>query len=363
MRDSPRFLLAAATYEAGRGGIARVARLSARALADVDVRALSLLDCAPTEIDGVRTLPAIGGQAGLAARCWLAAPFRTHFIYDSAGLARAHPRLAGLRRPSLVWMHGLEAWEALRPDRARAFARADLVLVNSHHTLGRYQALHGPLPQARVCWLATEEDEPGPRADFQPTPTVLILGRMEPGESHKGHREVIAAWPEVVKAVPDARLLIVGRGDGVGRVRALAAASSASAAIEVAGYVPEAGIEAVWRRARVLALPSRGEGFGLVYVEAMRRGLACIASVHDAGREVNADGLSGFNVDLDQPGDLAQALVRLLRSPELAAWMGAEAQARWAAHFRFSAFRTRFGAALAPLLDRSGWRRRRHRPG
>ena len=64
-------------------------------------------------------------------------------------------------------------------------------------------------------------------------------------------------------------------------------------------------MDAVWRRARVLAMPSRQEGFGLVYIEAMRqvfRHRMC----HDAGQEVNIDG-TGFNVDLDQPDALLVA--------------------------------------------------------
>ena len=79
--------------------------------------------------------------------------------------------------------------------------------------------------------------------------------------------------------------------------------------------MPEAEIEAVWRRATVFAMPSLTEGFGLVFIEAMRRGLPVIASRADAGREVNVDGETGFTLDRDDEGALVDALVALLRDP------------------------------------------------
>src|SRR5438552_3263033 len=73
----------------------------------------------------------------------------------------------------------------------------------------------GGLGPARVCWLGTESDDlPVRSPDFGGRPTVVILGRLDP-EPWKGHHALIDAWPGVVAAVPDARLLIVGVGPGL----------------------------------------------------------------------------------------------------------------------------------------------------
>jgi phosphatidyl-myo-inositol dimannoside synthase len=110
---------------------------------------------------------------------------RTHFIYDYAGIARAHPLLRIERRP---WLHGLEAWESMRPEIGAALRRADLVLVNSNYTLARFEHLHGSLPRGRVCWLATEEDDSSCEvASFSNPPTALILARLWKEEGGKGH--------------------------------------------------------------------------------------------------------------------------------------------------------------------------------
>jgi phosphatidylinositol alpha-1,6-mannosyltransferase len=99
-------------------------------------------------------------------------------------------------------------------------------------------------------------------------------------------------------------------------------------------------------------MPSRGEGFGLTYIEAMRWGIPVIASVHDAGQEVNVHGETGLNVSLDSPTALRDALVELLRDRNLARSMGANGQRRWREHFCYSAFRKRFAPELERIMGR-----------
>ena len=338
------------------GGICRVARLMARALGEAGCRvsALDLLDAEPPEDLGIPIRTFRGNRLAFAWACHRAALAGSLLIYDHLGTARAHPRLPGLRRPHVAWIHGIEVWEDLRADRLAAARRADLLLCNSNHTPRRAYDLHGaPFDRAQVCWLATEEDEPPadpPCFDFDGPPTALILGRLDEGR-YKGHRELIECWPRVIAAVPEARLLIVGGGSDLEAVRSLAAQSPAAASVEIAGFVPENRIEAVWRRAHVFAMPSRGEGFGLVYIEAMRRGLPVIASVHDAAPEVNLDGITGYNVDLDRPAELPEHVIALLGNPDLARRLGQAGQARWREHFRYSIFRTRFLLLLSNVLS------------
>lgn len=345
---APRFFLGAALLEPGRGGIARVARMTARALhrAGEQLDVLSYLDRQPVDLDGKPSAVANGRKLLFAARCSLAAVGHTHFIYDSGGIARAHPRLPGLRRPYAVWMHGIEAWETMPATSAGIFAGAKLVLVNSEFTLGRFKALHGPLDHARVCWLATEDDEPpAQRAGFTGPPRVLALGRIDASEGYKGHDQLVACWPRVSAAVPGARLVIAGDGPALPALRDAVHASPASASIDVLGFVPERDMPALWQQTHALALPSRKEGFGLVYVEAMRHGVPVIASTHDAGQEVNLDGVTGYNVNLERRDELGDRIIALL-SDDRRARMGEAGFRRWQDHFRFSAFERR----LLPLV-------------
>ncbi len=113
------------------------------------------------------------------------------------------------------------------------------------------------------------------------------------------------------------------------------------------GFVQDDQMNEIWKKTKILAMPSRGEGFGLVYIEAMRHGRPVIASIHDAAQEININGETGFNVDLDVPGQLADRIVYLLTHQKEAIQMGENGRQRWKEHFRFSAFRDRF----VPILN------------
>ncbi len=258
-------------------------------------------------------------------------------------MAKAHPAIPGLDRPFATWFYGIDAFEGLRADHARSLSRAGQVITISAYSLERHQNLHGNLDNPAVCWLATEQDlAPEDPADFTGPPCVLIIARLDARENLKGHHELIDCWPSVIDAVPGARLIIAGGGSGLARIRDLCRASKAAANIDVLGFVPEDDIPGLFRRAHVFAMPSRQEGFGIVYVEAMRFGLPVIASIHDAGNEVNVDQETGYNVDLDRPGELGERLIALLRDADLARRLGLQGQDRWRRHFRYSCFAERF---------------------
>lgn len=346
--------MAADSLQAGNGGICRVARLMAKSLAHaaathgVASQALTLSDAVPANDLGIPVATAGKNRVRFVLDTWLKQWSHTHVIYDFPGLARAH---GWSSRPFMTMIHGIEVWEGAMPQRVRAGQRASLLLTNSEFTRVKAEQLHGGFAQAKLCWLATEEDEPPqntPTLDQRP-PTVLILGRID-HDYYKGHEELVAAWPTVVAAVPNATLLIVGGGPNVARLRATVAASPVKDRIEMAGFVPEADMQRIWDRARVFAMPSKGEGFGLVYVEAMRQGLPVVASVHDAAREINQDGVTGYNVDLGRPGELADRLIRLLHDGDHAAYLGRQGREHWQRHFRYTAFRERFLGLLLPWL-------------
>ncbi len=355
MSSARRLFLAATQLTAGRGGIGRVARLMAAALADIGrqaelpLRGLTLLDPdSPSDLSlPVRT--ARGSRPRFVWEAWKGALWGTHVFYDYLGLARAHGRGLVQRRPFLAFMHGIEIWEDASRPLVAAARRADVILSNSRYTRERADRLHRGLDRAEVCWLGTESDRAPPCRSPTGPPRVLMVSRVE--DFRKGHEAMLAAWPEVAAAVPGAVLSFAGSGACLGELGRRAALTPAGDRIEVKGFVPEAELEDLYAEATVFAMPSRKEGFGLVYVEAMRHALPVIATVHDAGGEINVDGETGYNVDLDRPSQLPGRLIELLRDRDRAAALGDRAQQRWRRHFRFSAFRRRFAEQVRVFLE------------
>ena len=334
-----------ATVEAGNGGIARVARMMIKSLAGVgaELTVTSLIDENDIDVFGNIARTTKHSRLKYLAETHRAAISNDYFIYDSIGPARAHPRLPGLNRPYSVWIHGVEVWRALSRERMRVLENAETVFVNSQNTLDKFEALHKPLPNAKVCWLATEDnDPPAQQADFAGTPDVVVLGRIENNGFLKGHADLVSCWPAVVSKIPDARLIIAGGGDGLEPLRKLASESSVSDKIELLGRIPESEIPGLWKRAHLFAMPSKVEGFGLVYVEAMRHGVPVISSIHDAGKEVNAHGETGFCVNLETEGELASSIVKILKSRKRNQEFGAAAFKRWKDSFSYDSFEKRF---------------------
>jgi phosphatidylinositol alpha-1,6-mannosyltransferase len=333
---------------AGSGGIARVARLMVRFINNLEYikpsrfKIISYGDKrVPKDID--LPINALSRSKIMYFFQVQKATFNhSHFIYDFVGLARAHDKIVRFGKPFLAWIHGIEVWENARPIYASLAKRATILVSNSTYTLKRAEGIHGPFSNARICWLATETDFPStldPPSDN--CATVTIISRIDK-QTYKGHYPLIECWPDVVASVPSARLQIVGEGPGMGEIQRAAENSSVAHHIVFQGFVPDELMEKVWKQTTLLAMPSRGEGFGLVYIEAMRHGRPVIASIHDAAPEINIDGYTGYNVDLDVPGQLASRIVNLLTDHNKVIEMGMNGKRRWKQHFCYSAFKSRF---------------------
>ena len=343
--SQPEIQVAAQFLTAGSGGIARCARLTILALAsEARISGLAVEDQAPAVIGDVRSRAFGGNRSTFVAANTLGALKSDWVIYDFAGTARAHGPLGLTGRPYAVWAHGLEVWPGhLRDDYAKAIRGAKAVFVNSAHTARRLAESLPDLRTVHACPLGTEADLPARSCVLarRAEPLVLFLGRNDELFA-KGQDVLIAAWPAVVAETPDAVLCFVGGGERLDRLRALAAASPAAASIRVLGQLSEAEVDSLHRRARLFAMLSRVEGFGLVFAEAMSHGTPVLTSDQDASTEVSLDGETGFAVSRDAPAAVARAIVSVLSDDRLFERLSRNAFERWSRRFCFSAFRARF---------------------
>jgi glycosyltransferase involved in cell wall biosynthesis len=114
------------------------------------------------------------------------------------------------------------------------------------------------------------------------------------------------------------------------------------------GFVSDATRDALYARCRALVMPSRGEGFGLVYLEAMRAARPCVALVDSAAAEIVVDGETGALVQ-PTPESLREALTRL-SSEALALRLGEAACRRYETRFAPARFRETLFGHLDALL-------------
>jgi glycosyltransferase involved in cell wall biosynthesis len=275
-------------------------------------------------------------------------------LFNHLGVATAEVSLpARMRRRYAVFLHGSESWDPdIEPARRRALAEANVLLANSALTAQRVREVHPEAPLPHVCPLSLLPEPPSGALDGAlvssiTARTIVIAGRMNYTERHKGHEDLLDSWQTVLARRPDARLAIVGRGDDVKRLEAKSTALGLAGSVRFTGFVTDATLDAMLVRAGGFALPSRGEASALGYLRAMRAGVPCIAGADDAGREVIEDGVTGMLVPSGDRDALAQAVIDLLGDTERRRAMGEAGRARFQEKFSFDRFVGRVAEILA----------------
>lgn len=167
-------------------------------------------------------------------------------------------------------------------------------------------------------------------------PVVVCAARAVP---RKGQDRLISAWPEVLRAIPTARLVIVGDGSHLDVLHRQAehlglgapVAATGRAPVIFTGSVPD--VAAYVDACDVFAMPCRTiplrtpEGFGIVFLEAAACGKPVIVGRSGGTPEAVADGVNGFIVNPNDLSEIAGRIIELLSNPEMARAMGARGRA------------------------------------
>lgn len=138
---------------------------------------------------------------------------------------------------------------------------------------------------------------------------IVFVGRLVFG---KGADILIRALPSILAQQPETTLTMVGNGPERNNLSDLAKLLQVEDRVFFTGPVNHTALATHYRRAALMVLPSREEGFGLVLVEALGCGCPVVASNLPAIRSLLADGLGGSLVRPGDVGDLARAVSELL---------------------------------------------------
>jgi glycosyltransferase involved in cell wall biosynthesis len=276
----------------------------------------------------------------------------THLVHaDFHGLPAG--RLA--RAPVLVsTKHGFNPFRG-----GRAFAFAD-------RSVARLADVHVAISAGLARYLAESEGfdaasfvvvhygiEAGPPAPAPPDePRLAVVGRLIP---IKGHTVLLEAVARARREVPGLVLEVAGEGPLEQELRATAERLGLGDAVSFLGRVAPPG--PVFERAAIVVVPSLGEGFGMVALEAMERGRAVIASDVGGLPEILDDGRTGLLVPPEDAESLTRAIVELARDPARTAALGAAGRERAVAEFAQERCTERIEALYRTALE-TGERRR-----
>jgi len=220
-------------------------------------------------------------------------------------------------RPLLV-VHGFEAWKRRRASLHKCRGVISVSALTRDRLVG-WSGYTGPtyvLPNA----VRLEQYGIRPkRADLVERYRVagkrllLTVGRLDSAERSKGFDEVL----EVMAGLPeDVVYMIAGGGNDFPRLQKKAADLGIAHRVIFTGLFDERDKPDLYNLADVYVMPSRGEGFGFVFLEAMACGLPVIGSKADGGREALRDGELGLLVDPESRAELRAAIVETLARGE-----------------------------------------------
>jgi phosphatidylinositol alpha-1,6-mannosyltransferase len=175
---------------------------------------------------------------------------------------------------------------------------------------------------------------------------------------------MLRALPSVIAKIPNLTYAIVGDGDDRPRLESLAKGLGLADHVLFTGEVSDSQLAALYHRSEVFALPARtviddrnpkGEGFGIVFLEAMAFGKPVIGPYYGAPAELIRHGETGLLVDPENPAAVAEALLHLLSLPEEAERMGESASLQVRQEYSFDSFCQRLGKLLVDsgYIDRN----------
>jgi len=243
----------------------------------------------------------------------------------STGLFRAkHPAVPTVVQPASSGFYG-EAQELERTRGKRKLRQ--WILQNSRFAtisreIGEEWSRLGVAPEnlfATSSGVDTRRFRPGPCAFDEvlpPHPRVLFTGRLHP---QKNLPLLLQAWPKILTHLP-AHLLLLGEGPDRLAIEASIAEYQLSEYVHLLGAVADPA--EYLRGANLFVLPSVAEGMSNSLLEAMATALPCLVSDIGGNRDLVTQGETGFLLPTDDPEPWVQAIVSLLRQPELAANLG-----------------------------------------
>lgn len=286
---------------------------------------------------GYRDTVAIVGHIGQAPVAW---------VLQKIGLIRSY----------ILVLYGIEAWRRVVWLDRQAARGAVCIVAITHYTAWEFSQHNGvPPDRMRIIPPALGEEKielPRGRQEVGRDLAILTVGRLLVTERYKGVDTLIEAVEKARSDGAKVHLTIAGDGDDLPRLKKLASRLGLNRHVAFLGAVSDERLRCLYEECDVFAMPSKGEGFGIVFLEAMRHGKPCIGGNHGGTPEVITHGVDGYLVDYGDVGQLTRYLVTFSQNPALRQQMGCRGYEKVRGKYLFSHMQGGWFSLLDEVLNR-----------
>ncbi len=248
-------------------------------------------------------------------------------------------------------LYGVEAWRRRSALERLGIAQASAIVALSRYTAAEF-AKHNEVDPARIRVIlpaASSEAIAQPGSPRVGAFHLLSVGRLSQRDRLKGFDSVLAAFKLLHDRRPDARLTIGGDGDDRPRLMQLAKSLGLDKQVRFPGKVSESELALLYQDCDAFILLSRKEGYGLVFLEAMRFGKPCVGADCGGIPEAIENEVDGLLVDPLDSQAQADCLLRLAQDPGLRARLGENARRKARTKHRFADLETAWHSLFSEL--------------
>ena len=235
---------------------------------------------------------------------------------------------AWLRKPVLLFVYGIDVWQPTKSKLINKFVKNISCFVSiSDVTKERFtewakldNKKSFVIPNAihmENYGVADKNDRLISQYGLDDKTVLMTLGRLSADERYKGFDEIIELLPKLIQEIPDIVYMVIGSGDDRERLQKKAIALGVGEHVIFTGFVSESEKPDYYRLADAYVMPSYGEGFGFVFLEALACGIPVVASKIDGGREAVRHGKLGTLVDPYDAEDITKGILKTLKKPKM----------------------------------------------
>lgn len=231
-------------------------------------------------------------------------------------------RLFGI--PYWIMTYGIDVWNIQDPCKIQALRKADKVIAIGTYTRDRLVKEQNLSPDKILLLPVTFNNQRWKIASkpdyllqrYQLTaeqPTILTVARLDRSERYKGYDQILQALPKIRDVIPNVHYIMVGKGSDRPRIEQLITDLNLHDCVTLTGFVTDEELCDHYNLCDVFAMPSKSEGFGIVYLEALACGKPCLGGNQDGAIDALLQGELGALVDPDSIDEIAQTLILLLQ--------------------------------------------------